>query len=173
MNYQMMESTKTSRDDYLVTSFFDPMPIDNCSQHSELWLEETDTQRLLFLTYPAPSLVIPKTAFQPAVGSSSMTASSVAAAFPLFKYVAHAAHTSTAPSTASSCSMAFFNLATRKLLAFNDAFVSLVEQPFDFLHNSGVRWDTFADSRIGSMPPETRSEFDESYVRMKVYLFLF
>ncbi len=162
-----MDSAKTSWDDILATSLFDSKPIDSSSQHLELWLEETDTQRLLFQTCASPASPVPKI---PASTSArpSMTASTVAFPFnsKMFKYDAHAA---SPPSTASGCSMAFFNLATRKLLAFNDAFVSLVEQPFEFLHNSGVRWDTFADSWISSMPPETRSEFDESYVRMKVF----
>lgn len=163
-----MRSSKSSWDDF--PYFIDPKLAPNL----EVWFDEPEPQLVAGQRinptpasvmksgpqdWPPPNLNVSKSTTAPAECSCPHTP-------PVLQHHVCPAAEAPAQSIGSLCPMAFWSVQSRKLLAFNDGFSRLVQLPAVALQQSGVRWDSFADSF--QCDPIARKEFDDSYARLKV-----
>jgi hypothetical protein len=71
------------------------------------------------------------------------------------------------PPVAFSSAMAFFNLETRELVAFNDSFTRMVEFPIGILQKSGFRFDDFSSEMWAAQNKELAPELLASTKRLQ------
>jgi hypothetical protein len=167
----LMRNSKTSWDD--LSFFADP----KSTASLELWLDEPESQQFLGMK-PAPTAFTSCTApvMKPtgpkdwaAPGKMPAAQCSCASNTPALMQQ-HLCPPAASPmqSVGSLCPMAFWSIETRKLLAFNDGFIRLMQLPAEYLQRGGVQWDNFADA--WRCDPNQRSDAEESYARLKVLL---